>query len=355
MLINPSVLVVIPSIRNVDPFMLDGIPNDVRVLVVEDRDHGVINIDDDRFTIMDHTAAKQYIGANRYWLIDQGSSACRSFGYYYAYREGFQYVITLDDDCYTRPSFWPSLWFNRQSEPCWPKATLTGDARWVNTIPLGPSRRFARGYPPDYRNGLTFLREGRGHCDAIMAQMGLWSGHLDLSAADKLTCQHEWSDIHIAAVTDAVVDKGKFFPWCGMNYTFDIRLAPALMHWHSNKDPQWDRYDDIWAGYVAKHLLDKNNHGVIVGNPVVDHAKSGDITKEWVRERYCESISHWLYPLIDEAMTGVGPSPSYAQQVYQFANTFRHLLAKSECPPMWSHYLMHMSCVLSEWAELYHA
>src|SRR4051812_1998910 len=37
------------------------------------------------------------------WVISRRASACRCFGFLYAWWAGFDYVLTLDDDCHPHP------------------------------------------------------------------------------------------------------------------------------------------------------------------------------------------------------------------------------------------------------------
>jgi reversibly glycosylated polypeptide / UDP-arabinopyranose mutase len=91
---------------------------------------------------------KECIG-DKAWIFSKRDSAIRCFGYLAAYKNGADYILTLDDDCYphdNRPIFRQHI------------QIIEGYPRWTTSVP----EMRTRGVP--YRN--------KGHLSTVMANMG---------------------------------------------------------------------------------------------------------------------------------------------------------------------------------------
>src|ERR1043166_4626068 len=72
---------------------------DVQLFVHEDRPSKSFEVELPRFRHTAQDDIDRELGEAA-WIIPRGSAACRSFPMYLAWKEGCDYVITLDDDCH---------------------------------------------------------------------------------------------------------------------------------------------------------------------------------------------------------------------------------------------------------------
>lgn len=186
------------------------------------------------------------------WIIPERTSACRSYGYLVAWREGHHTILTLDNDCYPERPGWVDGHLGNLDEP----ATLD----WFPSTPLLP---FSRGFP--YR--------GRNESQVWLSH-GTWSGVPDLDAP---TALHQPGLRLPPDDTLRTVPRWNFFPVCGMNLAWRRDLTPAM--WFGVFGPAYgfDQYDDLWAGVLAKRILDHLGYAAVTGCPSVEHRKQSDV------------------------------------------------------------------------------
>ena len=343
---------VIPTIRNISPDILAHVPRDMVLIIVEDREDGQVRVDHPNVLAFSYAERKRYWRANTDRLIARASSACRTFGYFVAWKEGFQYVLTLDDDCYARSDYWTSWWFNLPDPDCALSGSYSSNNGWINTLHILQKTGFARGLPFDNRDCLVKY-DGGIKGEQIVAQVGLWSGCLDVCAVDKAIDDFPWKGESVDKEVPPVrVATDHVLPWSGMNYGFDIRILPLMMHWHACPFPVMDRYDDIWMGYLAKRVIDYVGDAVLVGGPIVDHVKEGDATKELRKERYVESISYWIYNMVDILLGRYKGDPTYLAIARYLGDGLRKESGRYAVPTMWRPYIEAMGHVLARWCGL---
>jgi Reversibly glycosylated polypeptide len=224
---------------------------DVEIIVVQDvGDKASPPPGFNKVTVVDHADIQRDL-KDAAWIIPTRTSACRSYGYYLAYRRGANYILTLDTDCYP------------EEDTTWLKDHLwalnhPGTLDWVNTIE-GP---YARGFPYLIRDkSETWLNHG------------LWSNIPDL---DGPTMLHEPDFRTDPATTSEVIPRWSFFPMCGMNLAWRAELTPAMYFGLFGPEYGFDQFDDIWAGVLVKRVLDHLGHAVRSGYPSVEHRKQSN-------------------------------------------------------------------------------
>ena len=190
----------------------------------------------------------QHIVAPRPEVYGERTSAIRQAGLDYGYAEGYQYVLTVDDDC-TLPLDWAEQHVK----------ALGGLVGVVsNTVP----GHVIRGVPAGYR-----IPVGISH--------GLWSGILDYPAwwtlansPDPIILPNEgWKPIKAP------------FPLCGMNVGFRREVLPAVFFQHTFR-----RHDDIFAGWVAQAACTLHGYGFVNGGAVVQHDRASDAEENLKKE-----------------------------------------------------------------------
>ena len=186
------------------------------------------------------------------WVVSKKNSGIRIYGFLKAYRDGADYIISLDDDCMPdTPDF------VRKHIEALNKRVPTS---WVYTLPS----IYTRGFPYDIR------RESQ-----VMLNMGLWNGVPDLDAPTQLLT--EITNYKNADNKSQVVPKGSYFPFCSMNFSFRRELTPHLYFPLMGMGQPYDRFDDIWAGVLVKRYLDKNNYAATFGRPYIRHERASNV------------------------------------------------------------------------------
>jgi len=185
------------------------------------------------------------------WIIPRQTSAIRSFGYYMAWKNGEDSILTLDDDCYP----------TRDNETI--HALITNHLMafktkvpYSNYFNVGElfygqgSGITTRGYPLRYKKPRH----------AAMS-VGGWDNNPDLDALVQIELNNP--TIGVNRVYD-VVPKNLGVTVCGMNIMFPTELTPLM--YFLLQGPKWeiDRWDDIWAGLFAKKVMDELDMPMII-------------------------------------------------------------------------------------------
>ena len=174
------------------------------------------------------------------WIFNRVTK--RNFGFLYAYKQDYDVMITLDDDCFPlNNNFFSDHLDVLESKSSDHFSTLKS----YSEIPENVGRYGARGYPTVNEKQYP-----------VVMNQGLWLGDLDLPAktiGDVLNSKDGKIPPPLSeepkVVNDFVIPKGQFCTFCGMNVAFKKRILPAAQ-W-TYQDPDGDgiaRYDDIWAG-----------------------------------------------------------------------------------------------------------
>lgn len=324
-------VLVIPSIREINNELLRNVPADIELLVVDDS-NGNCRPNRPNMRVFDYDFQRKVMGQDNYDLIPHKTAACRNFAFYYIWKEtDYQYILTLDDDCKTEPGFIEAYC---QLGNTLDLPTVIG-YDWINTIDqynnLGLSL-FARGYPywerfeKDWKVIHTTSR--------VVTIMGMWRRFLDVDGIDKYLFS-EFGDIYqdvspqyplLRVGTKTSPTK---FSFCAMNFGF-IREVLPIMYQMPMVERFVDRYsiwrfDDIWAGYVLQSLICLKDDAVCIGEPLIEHQKAGNLTKEVLGEHYGHLISPYFYRLIDAGISVVDSSRSYAEM---YVCLFDHLVSR---------------------------
>ncbi len=189
------------------------------------------------------------------WIIPRRTSAIRSYGFYVAWKAGFDTILTLDNDCYPDRLSRSGAWAYKHQQNLDRKVTLD----WVSSCDLP----FTRGFP--YRI--------RDKADVVLSH-GVWSNVPDLDAPTSL----QQPDLRLGPERDTrVVPRWNFFPVCGMNLAWKRDLTAAMYFGLFGPDYGFDQYDDIWAGVLVKKIIDHMGYAAVTGAPSVDHRKQSDV------------------------------------------------------------------------------
>lgn len=295
-----NVTVVVPTIRNLafleewkDEFA------SCRLIVVED--HATQEIETPRrgFVSVGHFTWKDIradFGENE-WIFPRQNAGIRSYGFWKAYTEGADIIITLDDDCFpVGEGFVAAHLSNMESR---------APTDWFPTFPH-PEYMYTRGYP--YRV--------RGRSRVVISH-GLWSNKMDMDAKTQLAI----GDVNVPAYPPIrqAVPHGMYFPMSSMNLAFVRDVLPLMYFPLMGNAPDgtpwgFDRYDDIWAGIAAKKILDHLRLSVVNGSPFVEHRKASDPIKNKEKELAGMEANETLWQTIrNVTLTAATPVQAYLE------------------------------------------
>lgn len=216
------------------------------------------------------------------WIIPRRSDTVRSYGYYVAWREGYQYLMTLDDDCYPAPGY--------ESLDQLHLSMLTERSQWFNTL----NSVRPRGVP--YKN--------IGKRD-VYINHGIWQGVLDYDAPQQLVNPIPETYTH----DNRIVPTGAYFPFCGMNVMWSREAIPLSYHLlmgnirHLDTELQplpFDRFGDIWSGIIAKKICDTLEMAISTGTPYIHHDRASDPFKNLRKEANGIEVNEWFWNAIDK-------------------------------------------------------
>ena len=299
---------------------------DVRLFVHEDRPSKSFRLDGRRLR---HTAQEDIDGelGEAGWIIPRGSGACRSFPMYLAWKEGCDYVITLDDDCY--PEADGDGFIDRHLE------SFRRD-RWFRTI------------AGDAPRGVPYERLG---VLPVALNHGLWSDVPDLDGPTSLVRLRE-PRASLLPRAHEVVPPGMAFPLCAMNVCYRRDVIPIaynlLMGLESNG---LDRFDDIWSGLILKRVIDYMGWYVTSGEPVVRHQRQSDPFLNLRREALGIQIHErlWDYILDTPLEPNLGTTGAF-RRIAERLRRFPETSSDVPCPPG---YFPRVADAMELWSELF--
>ncbi len=223
------------------------------------------------------------------WIISHRDSAIRSYGFYYAWKHGADYIFTLDDDCYPLhyrrgPTKEPYVADNQklhvsdhiQAMDCW--------TRWKESVHGWRTR----GIP--YKN--------QGTLDVVL-NVGLWKTNPDLDAVQTISGYgKKWMGLDNFRKHE-IIPNGQYFPMCGMNLCFKREVTPLMYFPLMGESEPYKRFDDIWCGIIMKKVCDHLRWNVSVGEPFIDHIKASDPFVNLVKEAPGIAANEWFWETID--------------------------------------------------------
>lgn len=277
---------VVPSIRkdSFDRFIREweptGLFDRVDLILVEDNPnktfHPDISSDGGRHK---HLCWEDIDRHDWSYIIPRRSDTVRSFGYWYAHNQGYEYLMTLDDDCYPHPDY--------QNLDEQHKQLLTR-SRWFNTLNNVRPR------------GVPYFNIGER---TIHINHGIWTGILDYDAPQQLVNPVPEVYTH----DNRIVPAGAYHPFCGMNAIWRREAIPLSYHLlmgHEIVDGKlerlpFDRFGDIWCGIIQKKVADHLKWSVSTGTPYIHHDRASSPFTNLRKEANGIEVNEWFWQSID--------------------------------------------------------
>ena len=308
---SSDIALVVPSIREdcfkdfAHRWFLLGLWQEVNLILMEDNPERTFEITKDG-CLLDtgpfrhiHFAWKDIQDnlGDKEWIIPRRSDTVRSFGYWAAWKAGYKFIMTLDDDCYP-PTFENDglQYEDAKSFIETHVGYLTKRTKWFSTLNDAKPR------------GLPF--ENLGTRNDILVNHGLWTNVLDYDAPTQLAnpVKEKFS------FDNRIVPHGSFFPFCGMNAMWR-REATVLMY-HMLMGSEWvdsahfdtyeelqkfpfDRFGDIWCGIVMKKICDIMGYSVSTGMPYIRHERASNPFTNLKKEAAGIGVNEKFWEYID--------------------------------------------------------
>jgi len=198
------------------------------------------------------------------WIFSkQTAGGCRSYGFWLAYKNKFDYILTLDDDCLP---FSDNKYEHEQFIQTHLDMINQSDSYWQWTTKEIKSR----GVP--YQN--------LGHRETLI-NMGFWRRNADLDGISQLI--YGARDLEPKILNPVM--PGYYYPMCAMNLFFRVKAVPMMYFLLMGSKYNIDRFDDIWCGIVSKKICDHLGYLVRAGKPSLIHERASNvwinIEKEW--------------------------------------------------------------------------
>lgn len=302
---------------------------DLVIFVVEDNPTKTFKIDDPKVVHLSWEDIDADLG-EKSWIIPRRTDCVRSYGYYKAYQDGVDILITMDDDCYPgqeTPYLIQSFIDNLNS----PVAV-----GWFNTL----SGRIKNYKDVLYPRGVPY--KDTRDCQPVLCH-GLWEYIPDFDGKTQLKMPDFRIQLYDAGA--APVPRGIFFPMCGMNVAVRREAIPAfyfLLMGQDKNGAAWGmhRFGDIWCGIFIKKIIDHLGVAAISGQPVIHHDRASNAEKNFQLESYGMEINEWLHREVEVVkLTG---------------RTFKECYAElADRLPIKHEYFSKLKSAMKIWAELF--
>ncbi len=232
-------------------------------------------------------------------IIPRRSDTVRSFGYWWAYDKGYEYLMTLDDDCYPNEEYVDVDQIHK---------SMLVRTRWFNTLNNVRPR------------GVPYFNYGKRD---VYINHGLWTGILDYDAPQQLVQPTPEVYTH----DNRIVPHGSYHPFCGMNamwrrdamvLSYHLLMGQRMRDVISASDINspldrlvrlpFDRFGDIWCGIIQKKVCDHLGWPVSTGTPYIHHDRASSPFTNLRKEANGIEVNEWFWEKIDGINLPVGGS-----------------------------------------------
>lgn len=257
---------------------IDSLPN--CDIILTDDSNGQVKIDRDNVRIYDYKKQEEKLG-KLYKDFEKfhKSSACKNFGHWLAYNEGYDIIIGIDSDCIC-----PKDIVEKHIE------ALQGEGYgWEN--PLKNVGFYPRGFPYSQRDW------------EIVFNMGLWNNVLDINGADRQLTEPTEPKIKGTEVVGGII------PLSGMNWACKREFIPYLFFLPNfdYRGLKFRRHDDIFGGYIFQKFLKKLKKSISYGEPIVKHETEIIPEEDAKAEEAMNKYDDEFYEIIDLAFSEMSP------------------------------------------------
>lgn len=284
------------------------------------------------------------------WIIPRRSDTVRSFAYWKAWKLGYKYILTLDDDCYPPRKDEDGLQYDSAASFVEThRKYLTRRSRWFNTLNSVKPR------------GIPFYNVGTN--ETTIVNHGLWTNVLDYDAPTQLVAptKEEFS------FDNSVVPSGWYFPMCGMNVMWKAEATVLMYHLLMGQmkslaegpvDPAigfpmerlpFDRFGDIWCGILMKKVADLAGLSVSTGMPYIRHDRASNAFTNLKKEANGLEVNEKFWEYVDKFKINDAKEQDLFN-IYWMLGT--HIQKYSEFPE-YREYFVKLGTAMMIWADLF--
>jgi hypothetical protein len=149
-----------------------------------------------------------------------------------------------------------------------------------------------------------------------------------------------------------------------MNLAFKSFAAPLFYFPRMGEGSPYDRYEDIWCGYVAQRIGRELGYAFTVGQPWVDHNRASDPFKNTIKEASGLEPNEVFWQILDgidisEALEADGAEQRLDRAVALLAEALAHGkwvdtydYFTSSIPAGFIEYLAEYGACLDKWRKL---
>ncbi len=229
----------------------------------------------------------------------------RIIGFLMAKQDGAKKIIVVDDDNFPHPEDdFVGLHINTvgvEDE----HLVVSSDVKYIDLMSVlkytgkEKFRAYVRGFPLFLRGN---SRIGFGtQITNPAVNIGLWEQTPDISAISRIVA----GDLVVERnpkMFPIVVPVGEYTSMCMQNLCFDTDFLITQYEFPMNVKIggiTLGRYDDIWAGYICKKILDICDRGMTFGPPQAIHRRNvHDFQKDFIEEFWGLYINDVIYNTI---------------------------------------------------------
>lgn len=222
-------------------------------------------------------------------MIGFNSIQRRNLALLHALANGAEFIITIDDD---NVPVSPETYIRDMIDLTWNAEQISTDTSWWNPGSMYYDLITARGFPLSQRNVSHHEQLYVNGDTRIGVVQGMTTGDPDIDAVERITKRP--FVLRDESFSEVVLNAGTWAPFNSQNTGYVRELAP-LMQVVSGVG----RYDDIWASYIARRVMDHLGWHVRYGNPVTfsernEHDLITDLERELYGYRYTSQFAQTL-------------------------------------------------------------
>lgn len=282
--IGSKTTIVVPTIREncmrdfLQAWEQEFLAEDAHVIIMEDNPEATFALDTPiRHTHLSWADIKADLG-DREWIIPRRTDCVRSYGYYRAWAERPDMILTLDDDCYPTDAHGLGFIARHRArleegghDECW---QATGDGVITRGVPYYNTARKRR----------------------CVLNHGLWTNVPDYDAPTQLCHGRNGGEFkHV----NQTIPVGRYYPMCGMNVALLPEVVPAFYFLLMGRDYTYDRFGDIWSGVFVKKIADHLGVSINSGDPAIEHKRASNVWANLRKEAAGLEINEDLWAAVD--------------------------------------------------------
>ncbi|WP_205473000.1 hypothetical protein [Nocardioides sp. SYSU D00038] len=212
-------------------------------------------------------------------ILQWNSIQRRNLGYLVALEAGARSIVTIDDDNFPLADDFVSEHVEGLGD--WVEGTVAeSELGWINVC---EALVFDGGFTPYHRGFPVVARFQQANISLSKRQIrpvvnaGLWLGEPDVDAATRVTAPAS----AVASASDwpsrFALAPGTWSPFNSQNTAFSSSILVTMylvVMRRKYRGQSVDRYDDIWASYFARLIIDSMGDAVQYGTPLVRQVRN---------------------------------------------------------------------------------